>query len=109
MRNATINETSPKSDVLGALTGIFEEVRNTSGKWNYTKTPFFLAVYGTIDAGESVLPFKFGDNVVANIAYYDGTSENKPIKINDSVLTMEKGGVVSIIAFGRAADVRPII
>ena len=108
MRNAIINGSSPQSDIWGALTGTWEEVVSDLGKWSYTKTPFFVAVYGTFEDGDYALPFRFGDNVVATIAYADGTSESRIVDINQQAMTFSKNCSVQILACGRAANVRPV-
>lgn len=112
MRNSTINGTSPLSDVLGALTGTFEEVRGKGGEWSYTKTPFFVALYATLTQGPHVLPFTFGDNVLCYVVYNNAgvyESDIIPILIGQNTVEMEYEGIAQIIAFGRAANVRPSI
>lgn len=108
MRNAVINAGSPPSDIWGALTGTWDESRGGFG-WHYTKTPFFVALYGTFQAGSYTLPFCFGDNVVLSIAYADGTSENRVLRVVDKAVKVDQACVMQAVAFGAASDVKPII
>ena len=108
MRNAVINAGSPQSDIWGALTGTWDETVSRSG-WSYTKTPYFVAIYGTFEAGTYTLPFGFGDNVVLAIAYADGTSENRVLKVTDVSVQVAKQCMMQAVAFGLAAQTRPVI
>lgn len=57
MRNGIINGSSPMSDVLGALTGIWNHYRTGLDKqWLVTKTPFFIHMEATLQAGTHQLP-----------------------------------------------------
>lgn len=109
MRNSTINAGSPPSDIWGALTGVWDEKEKTRSGWNYTKTPFFVSIYGTFPAGTYTLPFRFGDNVILNIAYGDGTSENRVLKVTDKAVKISQAAAMQVVAFGRAANVSDII
>ena len=103
-----INAGSPQSDIWGALTGTWDETVSRSG-WNYTKTPYFVAIYGPFEAGTYTLPFSFGDNVVLAIAYADGTSENRVLKVTDVSVQVAKQCMMQAVAFGLAAQTRPVI
>lgn len=57
MRSGIINMNSPKEDVWGALTGEWGTFRRgLNGEWLVTKTPFFLHMEGTLQAGRQQLP-----------------------------------------------------
>lgn len=57
MRNALINMSSPKEDVWGVLTGIWNHYRTGSNKeWLVTKTPFFVHMEATLQEGTHQLP-----------------------------------------------------
>lgn len=57
MRNGIINENSPREDIWGALTGVWNEYKDGFGKkWNITKTPFFIHMEGVMEAGRNELP-----------------------------------------------------
>lgn len=58
MRNGIINSNSPKEDVWGMLTGIWNEFDAGNNKeWHVVKTPFFLHMEATLEAGRHELPF----------------------------------------------------
>ena len=54
MRNGIINEGSSKEDVLGVLTGVWNEYDDR--EWHVVKTPFMVAMTATLDAGPQILP-----------------------------------------------------
>jgi len=57
MRNGIINSSSPMSDVLGTLTGVWNHYRTGLNKqWLVTKTPFFVHMEATLQAGTHQLP-----------------------------------------------------
>lgn len=57
MRNAIINANSPKEDIWGALTGVWNDYKAGLGKkWHVTKTPFFIHMEGVMEAGRNELP-----------------------------------------------------
>ena len=58
MRNAVITANSPIEDVLGVLTGVWNEYDTGLGKkWHVVKTPFCVQVSGVFEAGRNELPF----------------------------------------------------
>lgn len=57
MRNGIINAGSPKEDVWGMLTGVWNEyAAGLNGKWKVCKTPFFLHMEAVLEAGRNELP-----------------------------------------------------
>ena len=56
MRNGIINAGSSKEDVLAVLTGTWNEYNDRG--WHIVKTPFFVALSGTFQAGRQQLPGK---------------------------------------------------
>jgi hypothetical protein len=57
MRNAIININSPKQDVWGVLTGVWNQYKAGANKeWTITKTPFFIHMEAVLDAGKNTLP-----------------------------------------------------
>lgn len=57
MRSGIINANSPKEDVWGALTGVWNHYRTGQDKqWLVTKTPFFVHMEATLQAGTHQLP-----------------------------------------------------
>lgn len=57
MRNGIINSNSPREDIWGTLTGIWNHYRTGQNKaWLVTKTPFFVHMEATLPAGQHLLP-----------------------------------------------------
>lgn len=57
MRSAIINAGSPSEDVLGVLTGIWNEYDGGPNKeWHIVKTPFLIRMEGVLKAGRNELP-----------------------------------------------------
>lgn len=57
MRNGIINGTSPKEDIWGVLTGVWNHYRTGLNKqWLVTKTPFFVHLEATLQEGSHQLP-----------------------------------------------------
>ena len=62
MRNAVINANSPKEDICGVLTGVWNDYRaGHEKKWHVTKTPFFIHIEGVMQAGRNELPIAPND------------------------------------------------
>lgn len=57
MRSGIINGTSPMSDVLGVLTGVWGTFkRGPKHEWLVTKCPFFVHMEATLPEGTHQLP-----------------------------------------------------
>ena len=57
MRSAIVNTSSPYSEVLGVLTGIWGTFnRGVDKEWLVTKTPFFVHMEATLQPGRHELP-----------------------------------------------------
>lgn len=62
MRNAIVNGNSPMSEVLGVLTGIWNQYKDGPNKeWTMVKTPFFLHMEAVLEAGRHELPIAPND------------------------------------------------
>lgn len=57
MRSAVVNSSSPYSEVLGVLTGVWGTFRRGVDKeWLVTKCPFFVHMEATLQPGRHELP-----------------------------------------------------
>ena len=57
MRSGIINASSPKEDIWGTLTGVWNHYRTGLNKqWLVTKTPFFVHMEATLPEGQHQLP-----------------------------------------------------
>ena len=54
MRSGIINANSPREDIWGALTGVWNEYDERG--WHIVKTPFFVSLSATLQAGPQILP-----------------------------------------------------
>lgn len=101
--SANINRGSSHEAIAGLMAGTWDEY--DSREWHVVKTPMFLCVTGTFKyAGTYPLPFRFGMTVMAEIAYGNGGSENRIVKLTDSSIKVDAACLVRILAFGKASD-----
>lgn len=57
MRNGIITAASPKEDIWGTLTGVWNEYSDgLDKKWHVVKTPMFVHMDGVLEAGRNELP-----------------------------------------------------
>lgn len=101
MRSALINSGSKKEDIYGVLTGVWNEYNDR--EWHVVKTPFFIAMTATLDAGPNMLPVTPPRTSLlswANSAH----SGSLVIKAKDRNFTMPEKAVVQVIMFGTIGD-----
>lgn len=101
MRSALINSNSPKEDVWGVLTGIWNEYDER--EWHVVKTPFMVAMTATLDAGPNMLPVTPPRTSLlswANSAH----SGSLVLKAKDINFTMPEKAVVQVLMFGTIGD-----
>lgn len=101
MRSAIINSGSKKEDIYGVLTGVWNEYNDR--EWHVVKTPFFIAMTATLDAGPNILPVTPPRTSLlswANSAH----SGSLVIKAKDRNFTMPEKAVVQVIMFGTIGD-----
>ena len=101
MRSALINSNSPKEDVWGVLTGIWNEYDER--EWHVVKTPFMVAMTAPLDAGPNMLPVTPPRTSLlswANSAH----SGSLVLKAKDRNFTMPEKAVVQVLMFGTIGD-----
>ena len=101
MRSALINSNSPKEDVWGVLTGIWNEYDERER--HVVKTPFMVAMTATLDAGPNMLPVTPPRTSLlswANSAH----SGSLVLKAKDRNFTMPEKAVVQVLMFGTIGD-----
>ena len=101
MRSAIINSGSKKEDIYGVLTGVWNEYNDR--EWHVVKTPFFIAMTATLDAGPNILPVTPPRTSLlswANSAH----SGSLVIKAKERHFTMPEKAVVQVIMFGTIGD-----
>lgn len=102
MRNGIINATSPREDVLGVLTGTWNEYDHPSG-WHVVVTPFFTAISGTFRAGSHALPLRFSGNGQITLSYGDGGGSLVTVKVGQEAVVFDRDCVAQATLFGEAA------
>ena len=104
MKSAIINRTSPFVDIVELLSGSWNEY--TAGEFRVVRTPFFLTLTATLDAGRHVLPFRFTVPVAAVVAHADGTVDAAVIRPGETAVELSAPGVFSLQVFGIHAEVK---
>lgn len=97
MRNATINMSSKIDEVLGVLTGVWNEY--DADGWHIVKTPFFVAMSATLKSGKNLLPI--APKKTAS-AVWTGLSNSGAVfvKAGQKVIELPEDAYVEINLFG---------
>lgn len=101
MRNAVINGGSPKEDVLGVLTGVWNEYDYR--EWHVVKTPFMVAMVATLKAGPQILPVAPPRTSLLSWANAEH-SGSLVLKAKDKNFSLPENAVVQAIMFGTIGD-----
>ena len=101
MRNAVINSSSPMSDVLGVLTGVWNEYDDR--EWHVVKTPFMVALTATLKAGPQILPVAPPRTSLLSWANAEH-SGSLVLKAKDKNFSLPENAVVQAIMFGTIGD-----
>lgn len=101
MRNAVINGGSPKEDVWGVLTGVWNEYNDR--EWHVVKTPFMVALTATLNAGPQILPVAPPRTSLLSWANAEH-SGSLVLKAKDKNFSLPENAVVQAIMFGTIGD-----
>lgn len=101
MRNAVINGGSPKEDVWGVLTGVWNEYDDR--EWHVVKTPFMVALTATLNAGPQILPVAPPRTSLLSWANAEH-SGSLVLKAKDKNFSLPENAVVQAIMFGTIGD-----
>jgi hypothetical protein len=101
MRSGIINANSPKEDVWGALTGVWNEYDDH--EWHVVKTPFMVALTATLKAGPQILPVAPPRTSLLSWANAEH-SGSIVVKAKDRNFTLPEKSVVQVIMFGTIGD-----
>lgn len=101
MRNAVINGGSPKEDVWGVLTGVWNEYDDR--EWHVVKTPFMVAMTATLDAGPQILPVTPPRTCMLHWSNANG-SGCVVLKAKDRNFTLPEKAVVEVTMLGTIGD-----
>ena len=104
MKSAVINRTSPYVDIVELLSGAWQEY--DEGEFHVVKTPFFLVLSATLDAGKHVLPFRFTVPVAATVSHVGGNVDAAVIRPGDTAVELSEPGIFSLQVFGAFGDVK---
>lgn len=101
MRNAVINGGSPKEDVWGVLTGVWNEYDDR--EWHVVKTPFMVALTATLNAGPQILPVAPPRTSLLSWANAEH-SGSLVLKAKDKNFSLPENAVVQAIMFGTIGE-----
>lgn len=101
MRSCIINGSSPMSDVLGVLTGVWNEYDDR--EWHVVKTPFMVALTATLKAGPQILPVAPPRTSLLSWANAEH-SGSLVLKAKDKNFSLPENAVVQAIMFGTIGD-----
>lgn len=107
MRSTIIDAGSKQSDVWGLLQGTWNEW-DTAG-WHVIKTPFFLVMTATCDAGGKPLPFKFRVPVCGTMTYGDGRISAVIVRPGENSINIDEKCIVKFQLFGSEAETEAVI
>ena len=103
MRSAQINGNSPKEDVLGVLTGVWNEYDERD--WHVVKTPFMVAMTATLKAGPQILPVAPPRTTLLSWANAEH-SGSLVLKAKDKNFSIPENAVVQVVMFGTMGDTK---
>lgn len=103
MKSGQLNRTSSLIDMLEVMSGTYSEYDD--GEWHVVKTPMFLALTGTLDAGNHPIPFRFAVPVAGTNYGADGSVHSVIVKPMDTAVNVPVSGIVTLQVFGDYADV----
>lgn len=101
MRSAVINGGSPKEDVWGVLTGVWNEYDDR--EWHVVKTPFMVAMTATLDAGPHILPVAPPRTSLLSWANSEH-SGSCIVRAKDRNFTLPERAVVEVTMLGTIGD-----
>lgn len=105
MRSALINGSSPREDIVGVLTGVWNHYRTGNNKeWLVTKTPFFLHMEATLQAGTHQLPIAPNSTKALYWTSRD-QSGSIVIKAGQTGFTLPVASFVELTVFGNTDQV----
>ncbi len=107
MRSAVIDAGSKPSDVWGILTGLWNEY--DQGQWHILRTPFFLVLKATAEAGGLPLPFRFKEPVAGLMYFSDGNVESVVVRPGENSIDVPSTCIVKFQLFGNEAEPAGVI
>lgn len=100
MRNGIINSNSPKEDVWGVLTGIWNEYDAGPNKeWHIIKTPFATQMSAVLSAGRNELPLAPGRTCALSWTSKD-KSGSVVLHIGEKGFDLPENAYVELTYFG---------
>lgn len=107
MKSCVINRTSPLVDLQSVLSGVWNEWDD--GDWHLVRTPFFMIMTTTADAGKLVLPYTFSRPVAGLLLRADGNARALVVRPGENVVQVDSPGIVKFELFGAdAAGIRGV-
>lgn len=102
MRSAVVNMSSPKEEVWGVLSGVWNEYDAGNNKeFRVVKTPFYVAMSATLEAGTHILPVTPNGNALLRWASAT-QSGNIVIHAKDPTFTLPVNAFIEVTLYGTA-------
>ena len=104
--SGVINKNSPQVDIVETVSGTWNEY--SEGEWRIVKTPFFLVMVATLDAGSHAIPFTVNIPVAGTLTTAGGDVKGVIIRPGDTAINISDPGIVTMQVFGDYAQVKAI-
>lgn len=104
MYSGVINKTTPPAELLEVLTGYWNEY--DVNEWHIVRSPFFLVITSTLDAGKHVLPFTFNEPVAAILSENSGNVKAAIVRPGQNAVTVSNPCLFKMQLFGNQAVVK---
>lgn len=100
MRSGVITSNSPMRDVLGILTGIWNQYKAGANKaWTVVKCPLFIHMEAVLNAGRNELPFAPNDTKALSWTSKD-RSGSVIIRAGETGFTIPENAFCEITIYG---------
>ena len=105
MRSALINGSSPREDIVGVLTGVWNEYDTGLNKaFHVVKTPFFVVITATLQAGSHILPIAPENTAMLHWASKD-SSGSIILKAHSPQFTLPEAALIEVTYWGSQGQV----
>jgi len=107
MRSVIVDAGSKQSDIWGLLQGTWNEYDR--GSWHIVKTPFFLVLKATAEAGGLPLPFRFNEPVAGLMYFSEGDVQSVVVRPGENSINVPSTCIVKFQLFGNEAETAGVI
>lgn len=104
MFSGIVTKTTPPIELLEVLCGTWSEY--DVNEWHIVRSPFFLVITSTLDAGKHVLPFTFNEPVSAILCENSGSVKAAIVKPGQNAVNVSNPCLFKMQLFGDQAVVK---